>query len=380
MPTIRALYQPGGTTATSKITEDEIIRGFPQLEPYRSQLMPMVAEYYLKHFDEEFNIHNYIVAIGNVLADLAIINRPDSEAWSSYSDAWLTEAVKASSLADTFSMTHETAHMNSLGIIRPATIQVKATWSGIEALLREAATGSCDKFWDKFTDLNNQLGAYITNSLALEELRANISAIEVLRVAPNVREEFINNIYGDGRGKERDRDSEIFHGLHSVTGGDLDYAWLLTILAECLNPTSPLIALAELREILKAESAHLWSGEQWRSWFDSWRTQDAFETVAKMLLNPEMSRISWSATLLGTPNGVVEISCEESMKLPLFFESMRQQLTLPERVRNLTCPFKGRSRSCCGFGHYLRNIWGIIPNQKQHRLKPPSQVCLKRSV
>jgi hypothetical protein len=63
-----------------------------------------------------------------------------------------------------------------------------------------------------------------------------------------------------------------------------------------------------------------------------------------------------TAVLSGRPDGNVMAPCTESMRLPLFHESIRQQLYNRELARNLTCPFKGRRRTCCGFGHRLQNI------------------------
>jgi hypothetical protein len=376
LPTIGAIYRLEWTS-TTKIPEEEIIRAFPQLEPYRSHLMPMVVEYYLSNFDKVFNTHNFQVAVGKVVFDLLIGDVPASDVWLSLDNSWLTEAVKASSIEDMFSMSHESAHKNSFEIIRPATTQFKATWSGIEDLLQQAASGSSNDFWDKFTDLNNKLGACLTNSLVLEELRANIFAIQTFIGTPNVQEEFIKKIYGEGRENARNNEGKIFHSLRSVTGGDIDFAWALTLLAECLNPDNPLSALAELQQVLEAESADSWSGERWRSWFNSWRWLDTWDNVAKMLVTVDLSRIIPNATLTDTPKGIIEISCPETMRLALFYESMRQQLFYRERVRPLICPFKERRRSCCGFGHKLRNIWAAIPKEKRHRLKPPSRVCLQ---
>jgi hypothetical protein len=97
--------------------------------------------------------------------------------------------------------------------------------------------------------------------------------------------------------------------------------------------------------------------------------------------------------LIGNLNGNVKILYKDNMKegvaIPLFFkilqhqlffESMRQQLFYLdlfnlERVKSLTCPFKGRRGSCCGFGYYLQNLWSAIPTEKRRGLKRPSRVC-----
>jgi hypothetical protein len=289
---------------------------------------------------------------------------------------WAIENTRALSQEDTFSGSHEAGHIFSFEMIRPAITEFKATSSGIADLVLQAATGSYDGFWDRFNDLNRKLRDCLSNSLALEELRANIFA---LMAAPNLQETFINRLYGEGRENGRNKESdevEVFHSLQSLTGGRLAFALLLTILAECINPANPLIALAELQQMLKVLSADTWSSERWSSWLESWRRLDAWETVARIIDEgyEKKTILTPNATLAGTPNGIVEVSCPETMRLSLFLESMRQQLTLPELVRTLTCPFKGKRRRCCGFGHYLRNIWAAIP--KDYRVKPPSKVCL----
>jgi hypothetical protein len=75
---------------------------------------------------------------------------------------------------ETYSQAHEGGHFYSFTLIRPAITQFKATWSAIEDLLQQAATGSSDGFWDKFNDLNSELKGCLSNSLVLEELRVNL--------------------------------------------------------------------------------------------------------------------------------------------------------------------------------------------------------------
>jgi hypothetical protein len=368
-PTIGVLYYPEPppqfpepSHITREALEERIIQWFPQLEPYRSQFIPMLAEYYLSHFGTESNGQNLLLAFIEVVKSLIGHEILD--------DVWSIEMAKAFSPEDTFSGTHEQGHLYSFAMVRPAITEFKATWSGIEDLLQQAATSSYDGFWDKFNDLNRKLRACLSNSLALEELRANIFALYA--IAPDLQTAFITRIYGE----ENRRDNEFFHSLQSLTGGRLIFAWLLTWLVECLDPLNPVSQLEQVQNSLKAESAHTWSDERWSSWFDSWRRLDAWQTVARTVdeAYEKKTILIPNATLTGTPNGSVEVSCTETMRFPLFLESMRQQLTLPELVRNLICPFKGRRRSCCGFGHYLRNLWAAIP--KDYRVKPPSKVCL----
>jgi hypothetical protein len=86
-----------------------------------------------------------------------------------------------------------------------------------------------------------------------------------------------------------------------------------------------------------------------------------------------------NAYILGLQDKV-GIICPDNMRLKLFLESMRQQLGQlilhPKRIHSLNCPFKEQRSSCCGFGHYLQNIWAAIPNEERCRLKPPAQLCL----
>jgi hypothetical protein len=369
-PTIGAFYKPEAIDTNTMAPEEAIIRMFPQLEPFKSQLMQMVAEYYLTHFGEEFNEHNFQIAIGEVLTKLLVGDEQPADVWNSIGDALVIEGIKTSSPPDAYSTSHEFGHLYSFDLTRPAISDFKSTWSGIEELLQQAAAGEYNRFWARFNDLNKKLEYCLSNSLAFEELRANIFA---LNLSPQLGEEFINEVFGKGK-----PNSETFHSLRTVIGGDLDYAWALTLLAECVSPDNPQNALAELQQILKAEGAHTWSGEQWLSWFGSWSRIDAWEIVGGIvqertkLLKP----LAPSATLVGTANGNIEISYTETMRLPLFLESMRQQLFNPKLIRNLTCPFKSQRSSCCGFGNSLRNIWAAIPNAERSRLKPPSEVCL----
>jgi hypothetical protein len=375
LPTIGGIYLPEAPPHFPEVPppnymealEALLVQWFPQLEPHRSRLIAMVEEYYLSHFGSEFNRQNLLVTCVNVVRFL-IGHEP-------VDDVWAVEMTKALSLEDTFSTNHELGHLASFQLIRPAITQYKVTWSEIEDLLLQATTWVHDGFWRSFNDLNSKLKTCLSNSLALEELRANIFA---LLVAPRLQETFINLVYAEERENGRSKEKETFHNLQSLTGGRLILAWFLTILAECLNSANPVRALEELQQLLQAENADTWSNEHWSSWFDSWKRLEVWETVARTLdeVYEKKIVIMTNAMLIGRPNGTVEISCSETMRLPLFHESMRQQLDHRKRLRNLTCPFKGRRRSCCGFGHYLRNIWATIPTEEQRRLKPPSQVCL----
>jgi hypothetical protein len=89
---------------------------------------------------------------------------------------------------------HEVGHISSFSLTRPPITQFKATWSAINDLLQQVATYPSDGFWLKFTDLNRKLVDCLSNSLALEELRANLFILSIL--PPEIQATFINRIYG----------------------------------------------------------------------------------------------------------------------------------------------------------------------------------------
>ena len=155
-------------------------------------------------------------------------------------------------------------------------------------------------------------------------------------------------------------------------------AFQLTLLAECLDPSDPEGKLVQLQNSLTVQGAQTWSDEQWSSWIESWNRLETWKTILDLRDNifKEPFSIIPSAMLTGRHDGIIMASCTENMRLLLFLESMRQQLDNLKSLRTLTCPFRGRRRSCCGFGHFFRNIWGAIPNEEQRKLRPPSRVCL----
>jgi hypothetical protein len=262
--------------------------------------------------------------------------------------------------------------------------QFKAIWSAINDLLEQVATCPSDGFWLKFTDLNRKLVDCLSNSLALEELRANLFILSLL--PPEIQATFINRIYGGESANISKKERENFDSLQFLTGGRLVTARLLTLLAECLDPLNPEGQLEQIQNSLKAQDAHAWPDEQWVSWFESWNKLDTWEIILSK--NDEIREKTYTtlppAMLLGRSDGNVISSCTEITRLPLFHESMRQQLAQlylhPEFVRSLICPFKGQRRSCCGFGCSLKNIWDAIPNEEKRRSRPPSKVCLNCKV
>jgi hypothetical protein len=192
--------------------EELIVQWFPQLEPYRSRLISMVEEYYLLHFGSEFNRQNLLATCIDVVNSL-IGNE-------SVSDVWTMEMAKAFSPEDAFSMAHELGHLTSFQLTRPAITEFKTAWSRIDELLHQAAIGVDNGFWDRFNNYNSKLKACLSNSLALEELRANIFA---LLTAPSLQKTFINRLYGDERDNGRSKENETFHNLESLNSGQLGH-------------------------------------------------------------------------------------------------------------------------------------------------------------
>jgi hypothetical protein len=372
LPRVNAIYYPEDEGVNSEDLGDFLIRHFPQLELFRYDLGWMIKDYYFSHYDPEFIKCDSAAAAGNVVSILLNFLRKNGVKGDPYHSAsvHLTESSEHA-----FSLTHEWGHLLSLQIMRPPILEFKITSLRIEELLLLA--GSSADFWDKFIDLNRKLSHCLFTSLALEELRANIFTFGF----PGYQEKFMNQVYKKGI---EGIDSEIFYALHSLTGGVATYGIYLTWLAECCDPANPVKALAELLQMLKEEGAETWSEEQWWSWFISCKSLDEWDAVTMDLGEKRDSSFIEeflpSAVLAGSPNGVVNVSCTKTMRLPLFLESMRQQLLHWDLVGTLTCPFKGQlrsRRSCCGCGDLLRNIWAAIPDEKRRKLKLPSKICLQ---
>jgi hypothetical protein len=268
--TIGAYYQPDEQVLPAVSPEESLIRSFPKLARYKDQFMPMVEEFYRLHFGAEHDARNFEVAINYVTAKLL----HDEGNLSATDNEWWAE----SSPEDVVAKHHEYGHLYSLQIIRPAITHLKATASAIEDLLQQAAAGSSDGFWDKFTDLHSKLKACLTNSLALEELRATIMALYFL---PTLREEFIDQVYGGENKNISRKECKTFHRLYSLTGGNLRFAHWLTLLAECLNPRNPEGQLNQILDTLKEGAAHTWSEERWYVWFETWERNDAWQTAVR---------------------------------------------------------------------------------------------------
>jgi hypothetical protein len=382
LPTINARYEPKEPAAPVVSLEEAIINGYPVLTRYKGQLGSMVEDFYQAHFGDEDDDRNFQVAIRSVIATLLLHEWEEGNYRDSDRHDTVTAWLKTSSREDVISDAHEHGHSYSLQVIRPAITQLKAVWSDIEALLHQAASGSADDFWDNFTDLKSTLKNCLTNSLALEELRANIMALCHL---PSLRDELMSQLYGGKNKNITKKEHELFRSLYYVTNGNLYYARDLTLLAECIDPRKPVCQLEQILNALKAMGTPTWSGVQWYSWFTTWKRIDAWVTAKRMLgeLNDPANtgRLIPTAILNGKPNGIVEITnASKTIRLSLFYESLRQQLFCLKRVRTLTCPFKEPRRRCCGFGRSIWNIWAAIPPEQQRRLKPPSRIYVKSAV
>jgi hypothetical protein len=392
LSTIGALYRPDFLPNLDEMAllgrmpplEDwlgPVIRGFPAPEQFMSQVvsqveqyMETVYEYYRLgiDFDKQALQRRLANAIGS-LGELDASSKSDHDMVTFL----LTKLASTLSSDDAYSFSHECGHIYSFKLIRPAITEFNATWSKIENLLQQAATGVYDSFWDKFNDLNSKLENCLSNLLALEELRANFFTVDGLPL--EMQTPFIDRIYRKDSESGRNREREFFDRLLAVTGERPRTPSLLTMLAECLDPSNPVAQLELLQNFLQMENARTWTEEQWTSWFEQWYRLDTWETM--MNANQNLIGKAYTALpkamLAGRVDGMVVASCTEAMRLPVFYESIRQQLYFRKRVRTLTCPFKGRRRSCCGFGHYLRNIWAAIPDEERRRLRPPAKVCLQ---
>jgi hypothetical protein len=362
LPTINALYRPDFLPNLDEmVVIDSLLDGLPSLEEmirllirefptpelFISQLMPQIEQYVetvYEYYESQHGIkgnkqflqHALANVVGS-LDELDISNNSDD-----YTGAWcLTTLSAMASPDDAYSLAHEDGHFYSFQLTRPAITEFKDTWSKIDDLLQQAATGVQDDFWDKFNDYNNKLENCLSISLALEELRANFFVIDVL--PPEIKASFIERIYKTDNKNKRKREREIFDSLLSVTGGRSGRPILLTVLAECLDPFNPVAQIELLLNSLQAEHAPTWTDEQWSSWFEQWYRLDKWETV--MNANQDLIGKTYTALpkamLTGRIDGMVVVSCNETMRLPVFYESMRQQLFRLRRVRTLTCPFKG---------------------------------------
>jgi hypothetical protein len=219
LPTVGALYRPDVLLNPTDVASvslppgwtlkkimEEVIRWFPTPEQFMSEVMPMfeeylqtVAEYYQSHFGIEFDKQYIQQYLANVLASPdehhAIKYSPDTETTKlfqatnkieveldskEYLSSMTELLTKMLSPEDTFSTGHEAGHFVSFALLRPAITQFKATWSEIEDLLQQAATGVHNGFWVRFTDLNSKLKDCLSNSLELEELRANLFVLEAI--------------------------------------------------------------------------------------------------------------------------------------------------------------------------------------------------------
>jgi hypothetical protein len=187
LPTIGISYSPGNPSY--EFLEEQIIRSYPQLERYRFLLIPWIEKNCVSLHGHQYNAQIFLDACTTLIYKLLFFD-PYSPWDDNYDEE---EDLKSRTYPENFrelinavipginpdhgfSMTHETGHLVSFSLERPAITEFQNTWSRIEALLQQAATGSCDVFWNKFVKLNRKLAACISKSLTLEELRANIFA------------------------------------------------------------------------------------------------------------------------------------------------------------------------------------------------------------
>jgi hypothetical protein len=387
LPTMVGFYFPAPAKEFKESFEEVLIRFSPHLEPYKTQLIPMILEYCQSQFGTElkgsvdevlarnyFDVYRAYLAIStNLLGDIEGIEKEE----------WRRQHSKALDLGHqtVFSSLHETEHRMSIAINRPATKELKDISVAIfNLLLQQADTDKYDGFLIAFEELNNKLMDCLSLSLYLEELRATVHALDSL--TPEFQQLIIDKVYPQDRD---DRESQIFHELRTLTSNRWGLAWFLTVLVEYLNPADPPSELEKLLSALSAKNAHTWSDENWADWVEKtefWvdsktELEEAATFFEEVLVDPQklVESVVPSTLIIGMPNGY-RIYCTDDMAIELFLESMRQQLANPNLIRRLICPFKGRRRSCCGFGRYLRGIWVGIPKEERRRLKPPSMVCL----
>lgn len=160
---------------------------------------------------------------------------------------------------------HEAEHRLSFAINRPATKEFKDTAAVIfDLLLQQATTGTNDAFLARFNKLNNKLENCLSVRLALEEPRATIHALG--NIPPVSQRRIIRRMNLE---KQEDTDSQIIRGLSLVTGDRWQLAWVLTMLAEKINPDDPLSTLEDLQNAFNAGKAYTWPDERWKSFLES---------------------------------------------------------------------------------------------------------------
>jgi hypothetical protein len=251
----------------------------------------------------------------------------------------------------------------------------KRTKALFSLLWQEAGTDKQSDFWIRLNELNDRLMDCLSDPLALEEMRATLWALE--GVSDETQQRIINEVYPE---KRKNQEAQIFHTLRSLTGDCWPIALALTFLVEYLNPADPQNELEKLLRELNARKADTWSDEQWDMWLSSKKeleiVGDAFDKNDETLGNFMYAGVY----IYPDPflNNKTRIICEakDNKRILLFFESMRQQLTNLDRIRSFVCPFKEQTRTCCGFGNYLRGLWSSIPYNYRVKLNPPVTDCL----
>jgi hypothetical protein len=182
LPTIGITYSFG--KPSYKFLEEQIIRSYPQLRRYRSSLISRIEKDCKSLYGYQYNAQAFFDAC-TLLIYLLVDMYPyhwwaDDLEVDPYIESFrelMNVIISGFNSDHGFSLTHETGHLVSFSLKRPAITKFQDTWSLIELVLQQAAIGSCDGFWENFVDLNRKLARCITESLTLEELRA-ISMLE----------------------------------------------------------------------------------------------------------------------------------------------------------------------------------------------------------
>jgi hypothetical protein len=389
LPTASVLYYPKPSLTFIKAlkgSDNQIkdlmanyINIFPFLKPYRAQLFPMIREVYQSQFGTElpetfeeavaYNRYD-VVRIFYVLVQYITNHQKQSVKLE-----WDKILAESLGLMNEFSIKHETMHLLSINIKRPVTEEFEERTKALFALLwQQIGTGTQSGFWDKFNELNDKLMECISVQLALEEMRATLFAF--VSILSETRQKIIDEVYPENR---EDREAQIFRKLRSLTGDRWDFALGLTMLVEYLNPPDPQSELEKLLCELNDKKAFTWSDKCWDNWLLS---KTAFKEFADFFENNNdmIGKFMYpTATIHPLPSNKTMIVCNNSLRILVFTESMRQQLANPDLIHRLICPFTGQSPTCCGFGNNLRGIWNGIPKEYRGGLTPPVSDCLKQN-
>jgi hypothetical protein len=373
LPTIGAHFHPN----LSIINKPAFKRALDEMyiEPYKTQLLPLVLPYCQSHFGIEIkkpleellssiSYESAIIfqAIGELVYKMEGFNENE----------FARKLTKLLGLNNAFSVFHENGHRLSLALNRPATEIIRYTTAEIfNLLIEQAATNKHDGFWPEFNKLNTRLKNCLSIALVLEELRATIFALEVIPLES--KQKIIDDVYPE---KEKDLEYKVFSELRSLTGERGLFACFITLLVEILDPLNPLGEMEKLRSELNAKKARRWSEDRWWSWVES---RPELEDLMDFIVEDDQKffkSIMPRAFIISLSSGT-NILYPNTMRGELFLESIRQQLANLDLIRSVNCPFIRGRNSCCGFGHCLQGIWAGIPDKDRRKVRPPSKVCLE---